>query len=347
MDFGQKGKHRMGIVEHSRAAGKDAVRRQAPMSTVPFDMDPHHFVERLIGMETPPSPSMQSLQVFPQRAREGAVHPKRGQAYGSKTFSPDALMIPQAYGSKPSSFETTLHAGLQDEDFADEDGEDEDDEDLDSAAQSSPGIRSLRAVSVDESVLEDIYQLYLAVDPSSQIEQGVTIMLRDIPYRLQVEPDLFRILGETCELSHVSYIYLPMTIEGFSTRSNMQSRNKGYCFIHFSVEATAHTFASRVHEYVVPDVLAGKSMFAARAKFQGLSMNLINLLDIQSKKWRPKHGVAHIRTSTGELACVGLLPLRNLVKRRTVRPNWQPNWTGGKTGSQPRAIYSAKANQRP
>jgi hypothetical protein len=83
-------------------------------------------------------------------------------------------------------------------------------------------------------------------------------------------------------------------------------------------------------------------MFASRAKFQGLSMNLVNLLDIQSKKWRPKHGVAHIRASTGELVCVGLLPLRNLFKKRSVRSGWQ----GAKAGPL-RALPAGRPGQRP
>ena len=37
---------------------------------------------------------------------------------------------------------------------------------------------------------------------------------------------------------------------------------------------------------------AGKGMFGVMAKFQGLSLNLNNLLDIHSKKWRPKNGPA-------------------------------------------------------
>jgi hypothetical protein len=170
---------------------------------------------------------------------------------------------------------------------------------------------------ISMSTIEDIYQTYLTSSANSQNDGGVTIMLRDIPYRLQVEPDLFRILHKTTNLEHIDYVYLPMTIEGVSKYSNVQPRNKGYCFVHFSVEATARLFASRIQEYMIPDT--GKVMFASRAKFQGLSMNLINLLDIQSKKWRPKHGVAHIRASTGALVSVDLLPLRNLYKKRSVR----------------------------
>jgi hypothetical protein len=250
--------------------------------------------------------------------------------------------------SNVSSFETAATtAGYQEEE------EDDDDEDWDADFEcvnqaTNAYLRPLGAAQphTDDSALlelEDIYQTYLAAGANLQMDGGVTLMLRDIPYRLQVEPDLFHILRQTvADLDHVDYVYLPMTIEGVTTRANVQPRNKGYCFIHFSVKATADAFAARVQEYTIPASFGGKSMFASRAKFQGLSANLVNLLDIQSKKWRPKHGVAHIRASTGELVCVGLLPLRNLFKKRSMRSGWH----GAKTG-QLRGLHSGRAGQRP
>jgi hypothetical protein len=231
--------------------------------------------------------------------------------------------------STPSSFETVQ----QNYDALDDADEEE------NGDQFHIGIRSMKGIHADEAIFKDIYHTYLDGLENAQSETGVTLMLRDIPYRLQVEPHLLDILRQTCNLEHVDYIYLPMTIEGFSTRLNVQTRNKGYCFIHFSVAATAQTFAARVPEYEVQDISGGKSMFTAPAKFQGLGTNLINLLDIGSKKWRPKNGLAHIRISTGELVCVGLLPLRNLVKRRSVRPN---AWPGKNVGSQLRPFPGAQ-----
>jgi hypothetical protein len=320
-DYMRKG----GMVEH--LPGKGPGTTYAPMPRVGLETDLRDAFDGYIGKETPPYPSMQSHQVLRPRGHI-SVHPAQGQVVGSKSSSFETALIP---------------AGLQDDVYDDDDDEDYYD---DFGEKSSPSLRYMNAAPVDEAILEDIYHLYLAQDPNITIEPGVTIMLRDIPYRLKVEPDLYRILTDTADLKHVSYIYLPMTIEGFNSRTNVQSRNKGYCFIHFSVEATAHTFASRVCECMTPDVSGGKNMFAARAKFQGVGMTLINLLDISSKKWRPKHGVAYMRSSTGELVCVGLLPLRNLVKRRTVRPNWQSDWPGAKTGTQQRAPFSGNAKHR-
>ena len=174
---------------------------------------------------------------------------------------------------------------------------------------------SMTAVSSDESILQDIYDHRIVGGKSGQNERGATVMMQSIPYNLLVEPDLLDLLRQTCEMDHVEYIYIPTCTE---TRSG-QSRNKGYCFIHFSVAATAQEFASRTHGHVFPCAPGEKRVLInSMAKFQGLYTNLMNVLEIHAKKWRPKNGFAHIRTSKVELVCVGLLPLRNLVKRRIV-----------------------------
>jgi hypothetical protein len=177
---------------------------------------------------------------------------------------------------------------------------------------------SMNTIPSDEALLQDIYDKYLIAGKNAQNECGATLMLRDIPYRLQVEPDLLNLLRQTCEMDHVDYIYLPRTLEGFCPNQNRQT-NKGYCFIHFSVAASAEAFASRMHDHVLSSVSGGKRLIFSMAKFQGLRTNLMNVLDIHAKKWRPKNGFAHIRNSKGDMVCVGLMPLRNLVKRRSMR----------------------------
>jgi hypothetical protein len=293
---------------------------------LPREIDMSDELERRHGRETPP-PSM----FFHEVLLSGPDDEQRKRAVDR---------------SAPSSFETAVtNMGYQDGYYGGYQDDDDDDDDEDGYEYLERPIAGAHSGTHDSRAdelfvmdkMEDIYHTYLA-SGGNQTGAGVTIMLRDIPYRMQVEPDLFRILRQTADLNHVDYIYLPMTIEGVSTRSNVQPRNKGYCFIHFSVEATAHAFATRVQEYVIPDTFGGKTMFASRAKFQGLSMNLVNLLDVQSKKWRPKHGVAHIRDSTGELVCVGLLPLRNLFKKRSVRSGWQ----GAKAAGQLRALPAGR-----
>jgi hypothetical protein len=202
------------------------------------------------------------------------------------------------------------------------------------------------AASRDDELTESVYATYLAVLDGNVILEndgvhtgstGVTVMLRDVPYRMQVEPDLFDLLREAGNLDHVDYIYLPMTIGEVTTRSNATPKNKGYCFIHFSNSATADLFAARVQQY------GDKTMYATQAKFQGVVMNLVNLLDIQSKKWRPRHGVAHVRLLTGELACVQLRPLRNLFKQRSSRFPRQDKASLGPPSAVSRAAFQAPA----
>jgi hypothetical protein len=163
-----------------------------------------------------------------------------------------------------------------------------------------------------------IYEEYLANGKEQQEPTGVTIMLRDIPYRMRVEPHVFDLLQSTSDLSHVDYIYLPMTINQCSDAV----RNKGYCFIHFSNNDSAQRFVSRLEHYVLPRSMfpSARMMIAGMAKFQGLSLNLHNVLDIHSKKWRPKNGYAYIRCAGGELTSCALLRLRNLLKRRAAAP---------------------------
>ena len=91
-----------------------------------------------------------------------------------------------------------------------------------------------------------------------QGRKGVTIMLRDVPYTMRVEPHVFDLLRNTSDLSHVDYIYLPMT----TNHGSDSLRNKGYCFIHFSNNDSAQRFVSRLEHYVLP-----RSMFPSAALF--------------------------------------------------------------------------------
>jgi hypothetical protein len=191
---------------------------------------------------------------------------------------------------------------------------------LEDVPSNDPGTAEYEASESTEAgdVELKIYEEYLASGEEGQGRKGVTIMLRDIPYTMRVEPHVFDLLRNTSDLSHVDYIYLPMNMN----RHPNVLRNKGYCFIHFSNIDSAQRFVSRLEHYVLPHPLvpSARMMIAGLAKFQGLSSNLHNVLDIQSKKWRPKSGHAYIRCTGGELASCGLLQLRNLLKRRAAVP---------------------------
>lgn len=193
-------------------------------------------------------------------------------------------------------------------------GEDEDSEELGGALQAYPTQASHR----HHQDLMYVFDKYICKKTEGA---GVTIMLHDVPYRFQVDPDVFTMIKTIGNMDTVDYVYLPMAVD---RPSAIQCRNKGYCFIHFRDPVAARDFSNDVYYYQVPDVHSsydeersrqpGKGIFAVMAKFQGLSLNLNNLLDIHSKKWRPKNGVAYVRTDTG-LVPVRLLALRNLAKQ--------------------------------
>jgi hypothetical protein len=188
------------------------------------------------------------------------------------------------------------------------------------APQAPPAqqVQSPQALSRHHQDLLYVFDKYIC---KREEGHGVTLMLHDVPYRFQVDPDVMPMIEAVGNIDAVDYIYLPMAVD---RPAAMQCRNKGYCFVHFSDPAAAQEFANEIHNYKVSDIHCiyddgrtrppGKGIFAAMAKFQGLSLNLNNLLDIHSTKWRPRNGIAYVRTDNG-LAAVRLLALRNLAKQ--------------------------------
>ena len=67
----------------------------------------------------------------------------------------------------------------------------------------------------------------------------------------------------------------------------------------------------------------------------------MNVLEIHAKKWRPKNGFAHIRTSQGDLVCVGLLPLRTLLKQGAERLGKAPGRKAPGSGRKSRKALEA------
>lgn len=181
----------------------------------------------------------------------------------------------------------------------------------------SPGIGdgacplSLEATR-DRDYVFDTYLAFPHQPPAA--EPGVTLMIHDVPYRFQVEPEMVDLLDDMGVLDSITYCYLPMTSEGYA-RSTLPTRNKGYCFLHFSDVAMVQKFEHAVANLSLENTaaLSGKSMHSSMAKFQGVRMNLTELLDIRSKKWRPKHGLVYIRIGS-KIKPVSLLALRTVLK---------------------------------
>jgi len=165
--------------------------------------------------------------------------------------------------------------------------------------------------SIEEELCQYAFYTYV-FNPGGEPkpETGVTLMIHDVHYRFQIEPDLLDIFTEISDIDAIDYIYLPMTIEGY-TRGTAATRNKGYCFVHFSKAEVAEKFAEKVLEYEIPDNCKG--MHTTLAKFQGVRTNLVEVLDVQSKKWRPKEAIIRLRVGN-TLEPVSLLMLRNFVK---------------------------------
>jgi hypothetical protein len=181
----------------------------------------------------------------------------------------------------------------------------------------SPGTADSACQLSQEAIRDrdNVFDTYLAGPHQPPgAEPGVTLMIHDVPYRFQVEPDMIDLLGDIGVLDSIDYCYLPMTSEGYA-RSTLPTRNKGYCFLHFSDVAMVQRFEQAVANLSRESSasLSGKSMHSSMAKFQGVRINLTELLDIRSKKWRPKHGLVYIRIGS-KLKPVSLLALRTVLK---------------------------------
>jgi hypothetical protein len=182
-------------------------------------------------------------------------------------------------------------------------------------------------LSCSEGDLLYVFWKFIAAE-TPELEEGVTVLVHDIPFGFKLRPDVTDMIDSTASVDSVGYIYLPVAVD--RPKIN-QFRNKGYCFIHFSDADMAQKFMTGISDYKVPEQSnpndgakdpgfpqngqeEPKKMYAVFAKYQGLSTNLHNLLDIDSKKWRPKNGFACVRTNSG-LANISLLGLRILAKR--------------------------------
>jgi len=125
-----------------------------------------------------------------------------------------------------------------------------------------------------------VYWKFIASE-SPELEEGVTLLVHDIPYAFKVQPDITEMIESIASIDAVDYIYLPMAVDRPKVN---QFRNKGYCFIHFSDANVAQKFMTGVTDYKIGQIEypEGKHLHAVFAKFQGLSTNLRNLLDIES-----------------------------------------------------------------
>jgi len=154
------------------------------------------------------------------------------------------------------------------------------------------------------SALEFVFREYVAKERND----GYTIMWHGLPSKCHVEPDLIPVL-ESLGANDVEYIYLPLNHWEKTRAASSKCRNKGYAFLHFSNEAAAKDFAEKVVEPI--EMLNTKKTSTTAAWFQGISANLIQLLQAPHK--RTADGMIYLR-SGNKMSGVFLGSLRKMLK---------------------------------
>jgi hypothetical protein len=176
-----------------------------------------------------------------------------------------------------------------------------------------------RSPSYEPDDLLYVFRNFIASE-SPELEDGITLLIHDIPRQFKCQPHIFDMIDSLTSIDSVDYVYLPVSVD--RPHSN-HFWNKGYCFIHFSDANIGQKFMNKISDYKVPEGMSkndgedkdephGK-LRAVFAKFQGRSTNLHNLIDVDSKKWRPKNNSVYVRTTSG-LSNISLLDLRVLAK---------------------------------
>jgi RNA recognition motif-containing protein len=283
----------------------------------------------LTPMGTTPTPARGPFGATPLSATPGT---SKGTSGGPFSTESDPLSTEQSGLQELATAETSEAAGQPCSSTSEEIGElqtwtstfNDVVPQLDPDIQSSLSVEQNGDLNCDEKDLLYVFWKFIATE-TPELEEGVTILVHDIPYGFKLKPDITEMIDSIASIDSVGYIYLPMAVDRPKVN---QFRNKGYCFIHFSDANIAQKFITEISDYNVserPSVDDSannaqneqeepKKMYAVFAKYQGLSTNLHNLLDIESKKWRPKNGFACVRTSSG-LSNISLLGLRILAKR--------------------------------
>jgi hypothetical protein len=200
---------------------------------------------------------------------------------------------------------------------------------LPSSVRGDPSYRlSLRdgfekCVRPDEDILQGVFSLYFdGVDEDCLENQNVgrTLMVHDLRNKFSIED----VLGIFDELGaeHVDYVFLPLSVwetKKSKIREPRKTRNKAYCFVHFSDVAASEAFVDRLNRYELPKEarsdgadIREKQMNASLAASQGVVPNLLRLMDIHNRKWHPRAGALALRLGD-TLVPVNVPALRKLL----------------------------------
>ena len=145
-------------------------------------------------------------------------------------------------------------------------------------------------------------------------------MVHDLRNKFTIED----VLGIFDELGaeHVDYVFLPLSVwetKKSKIREPRKTRNKAYCFVHFSDITSSETFVHRLNKFELPREersdgaeIREKQMNASLAASQGVVPNLLRLMDIHNRKWHPRAGALALRLGDG-LVPVNVPDLRKLL----------------------------------
>jgi hypothetical protein len=165
-----------------------------------------------------------------------------------------------------------------------------------------------KCVRSDEDILQGVFSAYFEnVDEEllyhGHYHVGRTLMVHDLRNKFSIED----VLGIFDELGaeNVDYVFLPLSVwetKKSKNREPRKTRNKAYCFVHFSDVASSEVFVDRLNRYELPKeprsdgaVIREKQMNASLAASQGVVPNLLRLMDIHNRKWHPRAGALALR----------------------------------------------------
>jgi hypothetical protein len=169
----------------------------------------------------------------------------------------------------------------------------------------------------------------LAALSSKPSLEGSTLMVHDLLNKFTIDDVLaiFKDVGAT----DLEYVFLPLSTwdtKRQEMREKRKTRNKAYCFAHFSDATAADQFMQQLAAYEFPDQdqaretrqTRTKRMTATPASNQGVVPNLLRLVDLPNRKWHPRAGSLCVRVD-GTMEHVGVLALREMLVERIGIPS--------------------------
>jgi len=155
---------------------------------------------------------------------------------------------------------------------------------------------------------------------------GRTLMLQDLRNKWSIGD----VLGIFDELGaeHVDYVFMPLgvwetkknKIQGCTKKTRHTTRNKSYCFVHFSDLEASKAFAERLSQYPPPtetrsdeaDGMTARHMSVSIASTQGIVPNLLRLMDLHNKRWHARAGALVLRLGV-TLVPINIAELRKFL----------------------------------